>query len=119
MTTQLTLPFDDTPDAASAREAGRLGAEQCEQAAESRGWDSSAAADFVLAYLAAHGPTPGEVLVTEASRDNAPHDGRAFGSVFARLAKSRRIVKAGSAPRAKGHGCAGGIVWALADGRAA
>jgi hypothetical protein len=111
--TQPTL-FDDLD---SPAEIGRREAERCADAAERRGWDGAAATAFVLAYLAEHGPTPGEVLVTEASRDNPPHDGRAFGAVFGRLSRAGRIVKHGFTTRRKGHGTAGGIIWALAGAK--
>ena len=39
-------------------------------------------------------------------------DDRAYGPVFRRLAASRRIRQVGTAPRAKGHGAAGGRIWA-------
>jgi hypothetical protein len=41
-------------------------------------------------------------------------DDRAYGPVFRRMASSGRIAQVGTAPRAKGHGSAGGRVWARA-----
>ena len=40
-------------------------------------------------------------------------DDRAFGPVFMALAKAGAIVKVGTAKRVRGHGTAGGNVWAL------
>jgi len=69
---------------------------------------------FVLAYLAAHGPTAGELL-SEACKTAGirPHDDRAFGPVYFGLARAGRIVKVGSARRRRGHLTTGGNVWAL------
>lgn len=111
MSVQLEIPWPDPPD---PLEVGRQAAERCAGTAERGGWDRGAAMAFVLAYLARHGPTPGEVLVTEASRAYPPHDARAFGAVFMTLSRRRLIEKCGTCVRAKGHGTAGGIVWRLA-----
>jgi hypothetical protein len=92
---------------------GQTAAQQCQEAAESRGWDSEAAGDFILAWLSRHGPTSGEVLVSEASKIHTPHDGRAFGAVFLRLSKRRLIEKCGHALRAKGRGTSGANIWRL------
>ena len=102
--------FDDL-NAAFAQ--GVESAERCQDAAESRGWDAEGAASFIVAYLAEHGPTAGEVLVTEASKRFTPHDARAFGGVFLRLSRRGRIRKCGSVLRRKGHGTSGGNVWTL------
>ena len=69
----------------------------------------------VLEYLRRHGPTPGEVL-TDACliAGIVPHDTRAFGPVYMRLSRRGLIVKAGTCIRRRGHGTAGGHVWALA-----
>lgn len=99
-------------------DAGREGAESCAGAAEARGWDRGAAAEFILSYLGRHGPTPGEVLVTEAAKAHTPHDARAFGAVFLSLSRRGLIEKCGYARRAKGHGTHGGLVWRLAVGDA-
>lgn len=103
----------DSEAVAAPIELGVACAERCADNAEARGWDREAAAAFVLAYLRDHGPTAGEVLVTEASRDNAPHDARAFGSVFLRLSRAKLIEKCGHVPRTKGRGTSGGNIWRL------
>lgn len=102
---QLTL-FD-------AIEEGIIAGESCEQNAVRQGWDSQAAAEFILAWLSRHGPTSGEVLVSEASRLYPPHDARAFGPVFRRLSRRGLIEKCGHAQRAKGHSSAGAHIWQL------
>lgn len=114
-TAQPTLfdPEDDSLD--HARELGRAQAAKCEANAVSQGWDSAGATEFILAFLREHGPTSGEVLVSEATKRYRPHDGRAFGPVFMRLKKAGRIVRCGTAPRTKGHGTAGAIIWKLME----
>lgn len=68
---------------------------------------------FVLAHLETHGPTSGEEL-TRQCRDAGlvPHDDRAFGPVYMALSRRGQIVKVGYAPRERGHGTAGGHIWA-------
>jgi hypothetical protein len=76
---------------------------------------SARASAFVVDYLSAHGAASGEAI-TNACRAAGivPHDDRAFGPVYQRLARSGRILKCGYCPRTKGHGTSGGIVWRLA-----
>jgi hypothetical protein len=125
VSTQLTLFDPDEPDPppppdpAAARAAGEAAADACAANAARRGWDARAAGEFILAWLRRHGPTAGEVLVTEASRVHRPHDGRAFGAVIAGLSRRKLIEVCGHAPRAKGHGTAGGLVWKLTQKGAA
>ena len=72
-------------------------------------------ARFVLSYLSAHGPTAGEVLTAEGERIGGlrPSDGRHWGLVFRRLSVRSEIVCVCYVPRLRGHGTAGGRVWAL------
>jgi hypothetical protein len=107
------------PDLAEAREQGEAAAEECAANATRLGWDADGAANAVLAYLRAHGPTPGEVLVSAAGRAHRPHDDRAFGAVFLKLSRAGLIEQAGHAKRAKGHGTAGGVIWRLTQSSAA
>ncbi len=73
------------------------------------------AAAFVLERLAS-GPESGEELTLACKRAGiVPHDDRAFGPVYMRLSRRKLIVKAGSVPRMRGHGAAGGNVWKLAE----
>lgn len=70
---------------------------------------------FVVRYLQIHGPTAGEVLTCRCREGGiVPHDDRAFGPVYMRLARLKVIEKVGSVRRERGHGTAGGNVWALA-----
>jgi hypothetical protein len=105
------------PAPAQPRDEGHAAGERCAAAAERRGWDRAEASRLVLAALRQRGPTAGEVLVDLVRAALAPpHDDRAFGAVFGRLARERRIVKAGFAQRRKGHGTAGGVLWRLGPG---
>jgi hypothetical protein len=74
------------------------------------------AQSFVLAFLASHGPTAGE-LVTLACKAAGltPHDDRAFGPVYMALARAGRIVRVGNCRRERGHGTSGGNVWAVTE----
>jgi len=70
---------------------------------------------FVLRYLREHGPTDAERLSIACKRAGiVPHDDRAFGPVYFNLARKGLIAKVGSARRTRGHGTAGGNVWAVA-----
>lgn len=72
------------------------------------------AREFVLAYLAEHGDTSGETLVTQAVKAGIKcTDERAFGSAFGVLAKRKQIHKVGNCIRLKGHASEGGKVWGL------
>jgi hypothetical protein len=77
------------------------------------------ARDFALNYLASHGPSTAEGITDAAVAAGVrPHDLRAFGPVYAGLARSGMIQKTGDqAPRRRGHATAGGNVWELAGGR--
>lgn len=99
----------------SPREQGLVAAAQCEAKAERVAeFDAEGARRFVLGYLARHGHQPGEAIVNAAREyGHRPHDDRAFGSVFAVLAKRNQIRVVGSCERAKGHGTAGGRLWGL------
>ena len=69
---------------------------------------------FIVAYLAVHGPTPGEVLTLACKAAGIrSHDDRAFGAVYLGLARAGRIVQVGSVRRARGHGTQGGSIWDL------
>lgn len=110
-----TLFDPDDDSLCHARALGEAAGAACEANAVRQGWNAKQAEAFILAYLREHGATAGEVLVTEASRDNPPHDGRAFGPIFARLRKRGVIEVCGSVPRTKGRGTAGGLVWRLTE----
>lgn len=92
--------------------AGKLAADKAER--QDDGFRERATA-FVLGYLQQHGVSSGE-LITDAAQlaGIRPPDDRAFGPVYAMLARKGRIVSAGFCMRAKGHGTAGGRLWKLA-----
>lgn len=72
------------------------------------------ACDFIIRYLRINGPTSGERLTLACKNAGiTPHDDRAFGPVYMRLARAGQIVKCGQVRRERGHGTAGGNVWAL------
>jgi hypothetical protein len=69
---------------------------------------------FVLTYLDTHPDGASGEVITAACKAAgiAPHDDRAFGPVYMRLAKRGAIQKVGTARRARGHNTSGGNVWA-------
>lgn len=70
---------------------------------------------FVLAYLADHGPTSGEVVTAACVAAGIdPGELRAFGQVYLRLSKAGKIVVVGSCKRMRGNGCNGASIWGLA-----
>jgi len=71
---------------------------------------------FVEAYLAERPHASAEVMTDacKAAGIKPPHDDRAFGPVYHRLAKAGKIVKCGEVRRTRGHGTAGGNLWRLA-----
>lgn len=113
MQTNLFTPAPATRTETPRAKGERLG-QACHQKAEAGGWDSEGAARFILGRLRAYGPTSGEDLTDAAiAHGYRPHDGRAFGGVFSRLARTSQIRKVTGAVclRRKGHGTAGGVVW--------
>ena len=72
------------------------------------------AQDFVVRYLLEHGPTPAEVLTMKCKQAGiTSHDDRAFGPVYYGLVRRGVIQKVGMVRRERGHGTAGGNIWAL------
>lgn len=116
---QLSIDFDAAPMARSMPQAraegamaGDLAADRAER--QEAGF-SERAADFVLSYLRNHGISSGE-LVTDAAKlaGIRPPDDRAFGPVYAGLARKGLIFCGGYCMRRKGRGTAGGRLWRLA-----
>ena len=116
---QLSLIFDRPAPAytvAHARAAGAVAGERAAGRAERQDDGFRARAEaFVLGYLQQHGVSSGE-LITDAAKlaGIKPPDDRAFGPVYATLARRGQIVAAGFCARRKGHGTAGGRLWRLA-----
>lgn len=68
----------------------------------------------VLQYLRDHGESSSEDITDSCKKVGiVPHDDRAFGSVFAHLAKKDSIRSVGFCLRRKGHGTSGGRIWSL------
>lgn len=71
---------------------------------------------FVVRYLQVHGPTSAEILTRQCRAAGiTPHDDRAFGPVYMRLARMKVIEKSGAVRRERGHGTSGGNVWKLVE----
>ena len=73
------------------------------------------ASSFIVAYLRTYGPASGEDVTDAAKAAGiAPGEDRAFGSIYASLARRGLIVAAGVTNRRKGHGSLGARVWRAA-----
>lgn len=97
------------------REVGAEAANNCMAKATATGFDADAAKRLILLALQRNGATPGEVLVNLVkAAGHKPHDDRAFGPIFATLARRKLIRCTGFCERRKGHGTAGGRIWATA-----
>lgn len=112
------MPTDllsDVPLMDLHRAAGETAGLACLEKAERGGFDGAAAAEYIVALLRADGPTAGEVLTDRAiAAGFRPHDSRAFGPVYAALARRKAIRCVGYCERTKGNGTAGGRIWSLA-----
>lgn len=99
----------------SARAAGEAAAQACIAKAERNDPEFSAKAEkAILDHLRVVGQASGEELVAVAKAHGAvPHDDRAFGAVFKSMAQRGLIRTVGYCMRSKGHGTAGGRLWAL------
>lgn len=105
----------NVPMRSAARARGDEAAARCTDKAERvSDFDAEGAMKFVHGYLVRHGQQPGEALVNAAKAHGfRPHDDRAFGTVFATLARRGLIRHMGYCERVKGHGTAGGRLWDL------
>jgi hypothetical protein len=106
--------IEDMPLFAAARPRPTLppAAAACTKKAERAGFDTAAAKAAVLELLADGRARSGEELVDHCLRLGlVPHDHRAFGSVFSRLAQAGAIEAVGFTERKKGNGTAGGRMW--------
>jgi hypothetical protein len=70
---------------------------------------------FIVAYLATHGPTSGEILTNACKRAGIKaRDDRAMGGVYQKLIRDRSVVVLRSdLPRFRGHGSAGARLYGL------
>lgn len=108
---ELSLPERRSAARAIGEEAAQACTDKAERVAD---FDGEGARTFVLGWLRRHGPMSGEAL-TDACKAHGfrPHDDRAFGAVFGVLVRRNEIRCVGSCERTKGHGTAGGRVWAV------
>lgn len=101
---------------ADARDAGAEAGAACLQKAERvAGFDAEGCGRFIVGWVARYGPTSGESL-TRAALEHGfrPHDLRAMGSVFRKLAANHKLkVLRSDLPRERGHGTSGGRLWGL------
>lgn len=104
---QLSIDFQ-----AARQEGARLGELCADKAEQVSDFDRVGAAKFIVSWLVRHGDTSGEILTTKAIEHGyRPHDARAFGSIYSRLARVGLIKCVGFCLREKGHSTAGGRVW--------
>lgn len=102
-------PRDIAPERAAGARAGERAADRAERVDD--GFRERAAA-FVVGYLQQHGVSSGE-LVTDAAKlaGIRPPDDRAFGPIYANLARKGLIEQVGWCTRRKGHSTGGGRIW--------
>lgn len=97
--------------------AGEQGMKACTTKAETLGFSTDSARTFVLNWLVEYGASWGEDIVDAARNagrsDLVAHDARAWGSVFASLARQHRIRCIELGMRRKGNGTAGARKWTL------
>jgi hypothetical protein len=105
----MQLSFELLPRA----EGERLGELCAEKASRVADFDATGAGKFILGWLHRHGPTSGEKLTAAATEHGfRAHDSRAFGPVYAALSRKGLIRCVGYCARERGHGTAGGRIWA-------
>ena len=77
---------------------------------------STRAYEFIVSYVRDHGPVPGEAatLAARCAGIKPAKDDRAFGSVYAKALRDGAIKVVDSTNRVRGHGSAGGKVYAAA-----
>lgn len=113
MTQQLALNFA-APPLAVARSMGEVGMQQAEQAAARVEPSFRERAEALILQKLARGPASAEDCtdyVRAAGLQMA--DGRALGATYASLRSRGLIHKVADCPRRRGHGTAGGSVYAL------
>lgn len=106
------------------RMARKLGEEAANKAAERADQDAPGFSEHALEHIrktmlaaAPDAQLRGEDIVNSAKVAGIrPPDDRAFGSIFSKAIRLGFIVPVGFAPRVKGHGTAGGRVYARGEG---
>lgn len=99
------------------RTARRLGREAATNAADRADMDdpefTRKALTFIVDYVQQRGQVPGESATLAAVNAGIrPKDQRAFGSVYATALRRGLIHVVGYVPRVRGHGSAGGKLYA-------
>ena len=76
--------------------------------------------EFIVSYIREHGPVPGEAvtLAARCAGIKPAKDDRAFGAVYAKALRDGAIKVVDSTNRVRGHGSAGGKVYAAGVGGA-
>ena len=76
---------------------------------------------FIVDYIREHGPIPGEAvtLAARCAGIKPAKDDRAFGAIYAKALRNEEIKVVDSTFRVRGHGSAGGKVYASSDWKAA
>jgi hypothetical protein len=68
---------------------------------------------FIVAHISKHGPVSGESTTLAAVLAGIrPRDDRHFGSVYQKALRDKRIYVVGEVARLRGHGSAGGRLYA-------
>ncbi|MBO9679541.1 MAG: hypothetical protein J7556_14965 [Acidovorax sp.] len=101
-----------------ARKLGTQAGDACLAKAESKDPDfGEKAFRFIVGHIREHGPVPGESATLAAVQAGIePDDHRAFGAVYARALREKLIQVVGDVPRVRGHGSAGGKLYAAGEG---
>lgn len=109
--------MDTSSEMQQARDRGEtMASRACDNAHQVCADFSERAARYILSYLEKHKVASGEDITDSCKMAGIiPHDDRAFGAVYATLARRKMIRPAGFCMRRKGHGTAGGRLWSLMD----
>lgn len=103
------------PKPRTPRERGERAAKACAAKAEAvADWDKDGARRLILARLEGCTATGEDLTDACIKAGLVPHDLRAFGAIFASLARAGKIVSVGVVERRRGNGTAGARVWRLA-----
>lgn len=112
VTDEMVKGMDDMASHARAvgLEAGQRSLERAEAIAPEFG---EKAFTFIVAHVRDNGPVPGESATLAAVKAGInPPDARAFGPIYAKALRQGLIHVVGYVPRVRGHGSAGGKLYA-------
>jgi len=114
---QLALTYQAR--ARTARKLGSDAGERCIVKAAANDPDfRNKALTFIVAYVRQEGEVTGESATLAAVLAGIkPHDQRAFGPVYQEALKRNLLRVVGMAKRVRGHGSAGGKVYAIGSGK--